>query len=195
MTASLKWTREPYRSRLKEDYGVDYGEAPAEDYALTIVEYEDDKGAPVLSEARTSWSFSGPGLRLTFEVLGPEYSVSINSLQQELNAFFSRGVKVPPSEEFVEKQAAEQGLMPIVPDEVVAYGYQSEDRHMVESFVRGEPPAEDWGDGLLVAQLMMAAYMSSERGEKIPFDPGALKGYSPKVASGEWDPKRRVPWK
>jgi predicted dehydrogenase len=192
MTASLKWTRESYRSKLKEDFGVDYGEAPAEDYALTLVEYEDDEGGLVLSEARTSWGFVGPGLRLTFEVLGPEYSVSINSLQQELNAFFSRGVKIPPSEEFVEKQAAEQGLMPIVPDEAVAYGYQSEDRHMVESFLRGETPTEDWRDGLLVTRLMMAAYMSSERGKRIAFDPGALKGYSPKVALGEWDPKHRA---
>ncbi|MCW3979580.1 MAG: Gfo/Idh/MocA family oxidoreductase, partial [Candidatus Bathyarchaeota archaeon] len=119
--ASLKWTREPYLSRLREDFGVDYGESPAEDYALTLVSYEDEDGGLVLSEARTSWSFVGPGLRLTFEVLGPEYSISINSLRQELNVFFSRGVRIPPSEEFVEKQAAEQGLMPMVPNEAIAY--------------------------------------------------------------------------
>jgi len=105
-TASLKWTREPYLTNLKKEFGVDYGKNPAEDYALTLVAYEDEDGGTVLSEARTSWSFVGPGLRLTFEVLGPEYSISINSLQQELNVFFSRGVNIPPSEEFVEKQAA-----------------------------------------------------------------------------------------
>ena len=187
--ASLKWTREPYVTRLREDYGVDYGGAPAEDYALTLVAYEDEDGGLALSEARTSWSFIGPGLRLTFEVLGPEYSISINSLQQELNVFFSRGVRIPPSEEFVEKQAAEQGLMPMVPNEAVAYGYQDEDRHMVESFLEGVMPSEDWNDGLLVSRLMMAAYKSAEEGRRIRFDPASLRGYRPPVASGEWDPR------
>lgn len=186
--ASLKWTREPYMTDLKERFSVDYSENPAEDYALTLVSYEDEDGGLVLSEARTSWSFVGPGLRLTFEVLGPEYSISINSLQQELSVFFSRGVRIPPSEEFVEKQAAEQGLMPMVPNEAVAYGYQEEDRHMVERFLRGEMPAEDWRDGLQVARLMMAAYMSAEEGRRVTFDSGAFKGYMPKVASGGWRP-------
>ena len=186
--ASLKWTREPYVSKLREDYGVDYGESPAEDYALTLVAYEDEDGGLVLSEARTSWSFIGPGLRLTFEVLGPEYSISINSLQQELNVFFSRGVRIPPSEEFVEKQAAEQGLMPMIPNEAIAYGYQDEDRHMVESFLRGEMPAENWRDGLLVTQLMMTAYLSAEKGRRVKFDPESVKGYQPKVSLGEWKP-------
>jgi predicted dehydrogenase len=186
--ASLKWTREPYVSRLKDDFGVDYGETPAEDYALTLVSYEDEDGGLVLSEARTSWSFIGPGLRITLEVLGPEYSISINSLQQELNVFFSRGVVMPPSEEFVEKQAAEQGLMPIVPNEAITYGYQNEDRHMVESFLRDEMPEEDWRDGLLVTRLMMAAYKSAEEGKKLSYNPETLKGYKPKVASGNWRP-------
>ncbi len=187
-TASLKWTREPYLTDLKKRFGVDYGEAPAEDYALTLVSYEDEDGSLALSEARTSWSFVGPGLRLTFEVLGPEYSISINSLQQELSVFFSRGVRIPKSEDFVEKQAAEQGLMPMVPNEAVAYGYQNEDRHMVECFLREEMPTEDWRDGLLVARLMMAAYKSAEEGRKIGLDPQALRGYKPKVAMGGWEP-------
>ena len=189
MIASLKWTREPYLLRLKETYGVDYGRSPAEDYALTSIVYEDEDGGLVLSEARTSWSFIGPGLRLTFEVLGPEYSVSINSLQQELNVFFSRNVKIPPSEEFVEKQAAEQGLMPMIPNETIAYGYQDEDRYMVECFLKGVQPMENWRDGLLVTQLMMAAYLSAEVGRRIKFKPEELRGYRPKVNLGEWRPK------
>lgn len=187
--ASLKWTKEPYISILKKNFNVDYGKAPAEDYALTLIVYEDEDGSLVLSEARTSWSFIGPGLRLTFEVLGPEYSVTINSLQQELNVFFSRNVKIPPTEEFVEKQAAEQGLMPIIPNEAITYGYQDENRHMVECFLKGAMPEENWRDGLLVTQLMMSAYMSAERGKKTKFDPEALRGYRPKVSLGVWDPK------
>lgn len=187
--ASLKWTREPYLTKLKEDFGVDYSKTPAEDYALTLVTYEDEDGNPVLSEARTSWSFIGPGLRLTFEVLGPEYSISINSLQQELNAFFSRNVRIPPSEEFVEKQAAEQGLMPMISNEAITYGYQDEDRHMVESFLKDRMPVENWRDGLLVTQLLMTAYASAEKGRKMRFDPEAIRGYCPKVALGEWKPE------
>ena len=187
--ASLKWTREPYLSKLREGFGVDYREAPAEDYASTMVAYEEEDGGLALSEARTSWCYVGPGLRLTFEVLGPEYSISINSLQQELSAFFSRGVEIPPTEEFVEKQAAEQGLMPIIPDEAAAYGYEAEDRHMVEAFLRGAMPMEDWRDGLLVTQIMMAAYLSAEEGGKVRFNPEALRGYEPKLALGEWKPE------
>ncbi|MEM3079915.1 MAG: Gfo/Idh/MocA family oxidoreductase [Thermoproteota archaeon] len=190
--ASLKWTREPYLSRVKRDFGVDYGRTPAEDYALTLVVYEDEDGSLVLSEARTSWSFVGPGLRLTFEVLGPEYSVTINSLQQELSVFFSRNIKAPPTEEFVEKQAAEQGLMPMIPNEAITYGYQDENRYMVDCFLKGAQPEENWREGLLVTQLMMAAYMSAEKGRRIKFNPGALRGYKPKVHLGEWEPKSIV---
>lgn len=186
--SSLKWTKEPHISHIKEEYGVDYRESPAEDYALTLIEYQDEDGARVLTEARTSWSYIGPGLRLIFEVLGPEYSLSINSLQQELNIFLSRGVNIPASEEFVEKQAAEQGLMPVIPNEAIAYGYQDEDRHMVEAFRTGEPPSETWRDGLLVSQLMMTAYLSAEKNTKLCFDPNAVRGYTPKVAKGEWRP-------
>jgi predicted dehydrogenase len=186
--SSLKWTKEPHVTHLKEEYSVDYRESPAEDYALTLIEYQDEDGARVLTEARTSWSYTGPGLRLTFEVLGPEYSLSINSLQQELNIFLSRGVNIPASEEFVEKQAAEQGLMPVIPNEAIAYGYQDEDRHMVEAFRAGEPPSETWRDGLLVSQLMMTAYLSAEKNTKLCFDPNAVRGYTPKVAKGEWRP-------
>jgi predicted dehydrogenase len=185
---SLKWRQEPYLSRLKEDFNVDYHKIPAEDYASTTVTYEDEEGNLVLSEARTSWSYIGTGLRLTFEVLGPEYSLSINSLQQELNVFLSRKLKIPPTEDFVEKQAAEQGLIPIIPNEPFSYGYQNEDRHMVEHFLEEKMPMENWNDGLLITQLLMTAYQSAEKGEKITFNPKKVKKYKPKVASGEWKP-------
>jgi hypothetical protein len=110
-------------------------------------------------------------------------------LQQELSVFFSRNVKIPPTEEFVEKQAAEQGLMPMIPNEAVTYGYQDENRYMVECFLRGVQPEENWRDGFLVTQLMMAAYMSAEKGKRIRFNPEALRGYKPKVHLGEWEPK------
>lgn len=184
---SLKWTREPARSQLLKQYGVDYAEAPAEDYASVNITYDDD-GDSVLSEAKVSWCYTGPGLRLSMEVLGPEYSISMNSLQQELSVFLSRNVKSGQSEDFVEKQAAEQGLMPIVPDEAAAYGYAAECRHMTNAFRRGVMPSESWLDGLLVTRLMMLAYKSAEEGKTIRYSPEAVRGYVPSVAKGTWRP-------
>ncbi len=191
-TESLKWGREPALSQLKERFGIDYSKTPAEDYASVDIAY-DDGGERALSEARVSWCYSGPGLRLSMEVLGPEYSVAMNSLQQELSVFLSRNVKSGQSEDFVEKQATEQGLMPIVPDEAAAYGYVAECRHMVESFLRGAVPSESWLDGLLVTRLMMLAYKSAEEGRALRFNPETVRGYVPRVARGEWNPRSEAP--
>jgi predicted dehydrogenase len=184
---SLKWTREPAMSQLKKQYGVDYTTMPAEDYASVNITYEDE-GEEVLSEAKVSWCYTGPGLRLSIEMLGPEYSITMNSLQQELSVFLSRNVHSGQSEDFVEKQAAEQGLMPIVPDEAAAYGYSAECRHMVECFSEGEAPSETWHDGLLVSRLMMHAYKSAEEGKTLRFSPEAVRGFVPAVAKGTWKP-------
>jgi len=80
-------------------------------------------------------SFAGAGLRHTFELFGPDYSMQINTLQPDLYVFFSREVGGKPGEDLVEKQLAEQGLMPLIADEAVTYGYQAEDRHLVKSFL------------------------------------------------------------
>ncbi|MEM2239697.1 MAG: Gfo/Idh/MocA family oxidoreductase [Candidatus Bathyarchaeia archaeon] len=189
--ASLKWAQEPYVSTLRDRFRgeVDYSKEPAEDYALAIVTYEAEDGSLIVSETRTSWSFTGPALRLSFEVLGPEYSMTINTLQPELFMFFSRNVKIPPTEEFVEKQVAEQGLIPTIPNEAFTYGYMDEDRYMVDCFINGRRPREDWTDGLLIVQLMMACYMSAEQGKKVKFNPEVLRGFIPAVAKGLWKPK------
>ncbi|MCS7103984.1 MAG: Gfo/Idh/MocA family oxidoreductase [Thermofilaceae archaeon] len=187
--ASLKWTKREYIDKLKQAYGVDYSLEPAEDYASAVVVYEDEQGNVALTEAHTSWSFIGAGLRLTFEVLGPEYSLWINSLQPELFTFFSRNVRIPPSEEFVEKQNADQGLIPVIPDEAVTYGYQAEDRYMVECFLKGVQPFENWHDGLLIVQLMMLAYLSAEKGKKLDYEPSLVEDYIPPVQRGCWNPK------
>ena len=68
----------------------------------------------MLGEATTSWSFVGAGLRLSAELLGPEYSMSWNTLDTGLKLFFSREVKGKAGEDLVEKQNAEMGLMPVV---------------------------------------------------------------------------------
>lgn len=115
-------------------------------------------------------------------MLGPEYSLYVTTHQPELFAFMSRNVKIPPSEAFIEKQNSDQGLMPIIPDEAVTYGYQAEDRHMVESFLRKRMPWENLRDGLLVVELMMLAYLSAEKGQEINYERTLIEDYIPRIA-------------
>lgn len=93
----LRWTKRKYVEELRNRFNVDFEKEPAEDYSLVVVTYEDEEGCLVLTEARTSWSYVGASPRSTFEVLSPEYSVTINTLQPELFVFMSRGLKIPPS--------------------------------------------------------------------------------------------------
>ncbi len=180
-TYTLKWLKDKYVDDLKKRFNIDFSKNPAEDYALTTIEYEDNEGNIILSETRTSWNFVGAGLRLSLEVLGPEYSLFINTLETGSFLFFSRNIKAPSTEELVEKQNADQGLMPFIPDEAITYGYVNEDRHMVNSFLKENLPSENWYDGLLVTQLMMLAYLSAEKHEKIKYDPSLVENYIPKV--------------
>jgi predicted dehydrogenase len=186
--AALKWTRPEYVQALRSAMGaeVDYGRRPAEDFARATVQYEDEGGRPLLVEATTSWSFVGAGLRLSMELLGPEYSVAVNTLDAGATVFFSRRLVGPAGEDLVEKQNAEQGLMPVVGDEAAAYGYEAEDRHFVRCFLDGVQPQEDFRAGLEVTELLMTCYMSAEQERTLPFRPPGLDTYVPPVARGEW---------
>ncbi|HIF06539.1 MAG TPA: Gfo/Idh/MocA family oxidoreductase [Gemmatimonadetes bacterium] len=188
--ASLKWTRPPYSERLKQQMGedVDYRARPSEDFASATVEYETEDGVRVLGEASTSWSYVGPGLRLTMELLGPEYSMSINSLDSGLKLFFSREVQGRSGEDLVEKQNAEIGLMPVMADEAADYGYQAENRHFVGAFLEGVPPLLTFDAGVEVVEQLMTAYMSAELGKTLDFPPEGLETFVPAVASGTWSP-------
>jgi predicted dehydrogenase len=188
--ASLKWTRKEYAEMLREQTGgaVDYARAPAEDFARATVRLRTPEGFPALVEATTSWSFVGPGLRLRIEVLGPEYSMQVDTLNSELSVFLSRRVTGPGGEDLVEKQNAEQGLMPVVPDEEASYGYAAENRHMVRAFLEGQQPQETWEAGLAVTTVLMACYLSAERGQVVRFPAPELETFVPAVAKGTWRP-------
>jgi predicted dehydrogenase len=187
--ASLKFTRQEYAAQLKKSMGVDYLKAPSEDFASVTIEFETPDGRIAIGEATTSWSFVGPGLRLSAELLGPEYSMKWNTLESGLDLFFSRAVKGKAGEDLVEKQNAEVGQMPVVADEAVAYGYEAEDRHFVRAFLGKEKPLLTWHDGLDVVRLLMAAYMSAEQGKTVQFPPRGVDTFVPAVAQGTWTPR------
>ena len=190
--ASLKWTRPEYAAKLKKQMGneVDYTKAASEDFASLVIEFETDDGKIVLGEASTSWSFVGAGLRLSAELLGPEYSLAWNSLDTGLKLFFSREVKGKAGEDLVEKQNAEMGLMPVVASEAVAYGYEAEDRHFVRVFLGKEESRLGFDDGVEVVKMLMTAYQSAEQGKTLSFPPKGIEQFVPQVAQGTWHPRR-----
>ena len=190
--ASLKWTRKEYSQQLSKMMpGVNYRRTPSEDFASINIEFETDDGYTVIGEATTSWSFVGPGLRLSAELLGPEYSMSWNTLDTGLKLFFSRKVKGRIGEDLVEKQNAETGLMPVIAEEWAAYGYTNEDRHFVRVFLGKEKPILTFDDGVEVVKMLMTAYMSAEKGKTIRFPAPGLDGFVPEVAKGIWRAGRK----
>lgn len=188
--ASLKWTRPNYAEQLRQRMGpdVDYAATPSEDFASVTIQFETDDGLTVLGEATTSWSYVGPGLRLSAELLGPEYSMSWNTLNSGLELFFSREVKGKAGEDLVEKQNAETGLMPVVANEPMAYGYEAENRHFVRAFLGLEVPRLTFDDGVEVVKVLMAAYLSAEQGKTVAFPPEGVDEFVPAVARGAWRP-------
>lgn len=191
-TTCLKWQNPHYAKILSENSGgkTDYINRPAEDFARSLIEYRDKNGERLIVETTTSWCYVGAGLRLSMELLGPEYSLQINSLDTDLKVFFSRNVRGEIGEDLVEKQNAEVGLMPVVGDEAGEYGYVGENRHMVQSFLAGKRPVENFSDGLNVTELLMSAYMSAEQEKTIAFPSPDLATFIPAVARGEWNPGR-----
>jgi predicted dehydrogenase len=179
--ASLKWSRPEYAALLSEMTGgvADYRQRPAEDFARASVTYEDENGAPLIVEATTSWSFVGAGLRLTMELLGPEYSMSTSSLESSTKVFFSRRLREQAGEDLVEKQNAEQGLMPLVGNEAAEYGYENENRAFTRWFADGVQPEVNFHAGREVTELLMACYMSAEEGRVIDWKPANLETYVP----------------
>jgi predicted dehydrogenase len=185
--STLKWTRDQYADELAEEFDVDYRSEPSEDYAHATVFYETDDGEVVVGEATNSWCYVGTGLRITIELLGPEYSGTINTLESGTDVFFSSDVE-DETGYVVEKQQAGQGEMPVIPDEANTYGYLQQNRHVVNAFREGEHAREDLHDGLEVVELCMASYKAAEEGERIALEDADLTEYVPEPARGEFDP-------
>ncbi len=185
---SLKWSQPRYAAWLQEavDASLDYRRHPVEDVAFGSLELADEDGRQLLVQATTSWAYVGPGLRIAIEMLGPEYSMSIDTLSTNLKVFVGDGVGGSPwHEELVEKQNAERGLLAVVEDEATTYGYVAENRHMVEAFRHHRSPLETLHDGVATIEWLMALYLSSERQTSVALPDGHLESYVPAVARRE----------
>ena len=182
--ANLKWTQPRYARELGERTRgqVDFARRPVEDFARATITLNDEDGREVMIEATTSWAYVGAGLRIQLELLGPEYAMEFSSLSTGLKIFMSRAVGGAEGEDLIEKQNAEQGLMPVVEDEAGIYGYTDENRHFVECFRAGRRPLETFEDGLEVVRLLMALYRSAETGRTVRLDEEDLEDYVPPVA-------------
>ena len=190
-TDCLKWQRPEYVKILFDNSNgkTDYSKRPSEDFARSLIEYLDEDNNKLIVETTTSWCFVGEGLRLSMELFGPEYSMFVNTLDPDLKVFFSRKVTGLEGEDLVEKQNAESGGMPVISNEAEVYGYTAENRHMVQSFINGKRPEENFDDGLEVTRLLMAAYMSAEQKKTIQLPNADIDTFTPAVARGEWNPK------
>ena len=182
--ASLKWSRPEYVALLREMMSdrVDYARHPAEDFARASITYVDEQDTPLVVEATTSWSFVGAGLRLSMELLGPEYSMSVSTLDGGTKVFFSRRLQEKAGEDLIEKQNAEQGLMPLVGNEAAEYGYENENRAFTRWFLDGVQPELNFHAGRDVTELLMTCYMSAEQERVIEWKPANLDTYVPPSA-------------
>ncbi|MDX3899253.1 MAG: Gfo/Idh/MocA family oxidoreductase [Sphingobium sp.] len=177
----LKWSRAAHAAKLQQSYGrsVDLLRNPVEDFARATITLEDEDGAPLVIEASTSWAYVGAGLRIDLSLLGSEYAMEFSSLNPALKVFLSRQIEGGEGEDLVEKQNAEQGLMPIVEDEAGTYGYIGENRHMVECFRHGRTPIETFDDGVEVVRMVMGLYLSAETGRTVDLETADLEDYVP----------------
>jgi len=189
--ALLKWGKKPWVDRLKER-GVDYTASPAEDYSSVTLELQDpETGQHSIVQATNSWMYDAPGLRLLMETFGPGYSYTVNSLQSPAGLFISdaAATAVTDSELALEKSQATRGSLILQPNETDLYGYVAEWLDALAAFERGEDALLNLEYGKLITILIMAAYMSHEKGKAIDLtDPSVLnelEDYVPLIQQGK----------
>lgn len=191
-TCLLKWGQPRYRKELKEKYGVDYNETPAEDFATGIFTYKNPETDQIVKAQFTdSWMYDKQGLRLTMDALGPGYAMEMNTLISPLEIFIGDDAAeaVADAETALEKSTSSRGLLPVQLNEADLYGYVEELDDMTKAFLDGEDALLDWNYGLEITWLCQAAYMAAERGETIDLTNEKvredLKSYKSLIAQGE----------
>jgi predicted dehydrogenase len=188
----LKWGRPKYRQRLLTQYGVDYSETPAEDFATGVITYRNpETDQLVKAQFTNSWMFEKQGLRIFADGMGPGYAFEINTLLSPLSVFIGdeAAETILDTERSLEKATASRGLLTIQPNEADLYGYTDENAETFAAFGEGRDGMLPWTYGLEITRLVMAAYMSAEKKMTIDLtDPAVLQElerYVPAIARGE----------
>lgn len=188
----LKWGQPAWRAQLLKERGVDYAATPAEDFATGMVTYRNpDTGQRVKAQFTDSWMFEKQGLRLFMDGMGPGYAFEINTLVSPLNIFVGDAAAeaIADQETALEKATASRGLLAVQYNEADLYGYTDENRDMLEAFGAGRHALLDWDYGLEIQRLVMASYLSAERGRTVDLTDAAtlaeLETYIPAIQQGK----------
>ncbi len=188
----LKWGQKKWREQLLRDRGVDYSKTPAEDFATGMITYRNpETGQIVKSQFTDSWMFEKQGLRLFMDGMGPGYAFEINTLVSPLNVFIGdvAAQEIADQESALEKATASRGLLAVQYNEADLYGYTDENVDMLESFGAGRSAMLSWEYALEIQRLVMASYLSAEKGRTIDLtDKGTiaeLDAYVPLIQQGK----------
>ena len=170
---------------------MDYGVTPAEDFATGMVTYRNpESGQMVKAQFTNSWMFEKQGLRLFMDGMGPGYAFEINTLLSPLNIFIGDAAAeaIKDAELALEKSTASRGLLAVQYNEPDLYGYTDENVDAMEAFVAGRDGMLNWAYGLEITKLVMASYMSAEKGRVIDLTDAAtqaeLETYVPLIQQG-----------
>jgi hypothetical protein len=103
------------------------------------------------------------------DALGPGYAMEVNTLISPLEIFIGdeAAESVADAETAMEKSTASRGLLAVHPNEADLYGYTTEIRDAVDSFLNGKNAMLDFKFGAEVTYLVQAAYMAAEKRQTI----------------------------
>jgi len=190
-TSLLKWGQPQFRAELLARHGIDYARTPAEDFATGLLRFRNPETQQRVSAQFTvSWMYDKQGLRLLLDGIGPGYALEANSLRSPLEVFVSDAAaeSVRDAELALEKAQATRGLLAVQPNEADLYGYTDENVDALAAFESGRSALLDWEYGAEIVRLVMAAYLSAERGARVDLtDPATnaeLERYVPRIQQG-----------
>ncbi len=190
-TSLLKWGLPEWRQKLLDRFGVDYSKTPAEDFATGMVTFRNPKTGQIAKAQFTdSWMFEKQGLRLFMDGMGPGYAFEVNTLRSTLEVFIGDEAAdaIADAEMALEKATASRGLLAVQYNEADLYGYTDENKDAASAFLAGKDGMLPWRYGLEITKLVMAAYLSAERGETIDLLDTAvqqeLETYIPLIQQG-----------
>lgn len=190
-TSLLKWGLPEWRQKLMDRFGVDYSKTPAEDFATGMVTFRNpETGQLSKAQFTDSWMFEKQGLRLFMDGMGPGYAFEVNTLRSTLEVFIGDEAAdaIADAEMALEKATASRGLLAVQYNEADLYGYTDENKDAAAAFLAGKDGTLPWSYGLEITKLVMAAYLSAERGKTIDLTDTAvqqeLETYVPLIQQG-----------